>query len=100
MSPTEIISTTLYLRLTAELWLIALAVYSLRALFSKNPMFGLGLLIALITLFITTAVTYFVPDTQLSRYITSLTFTPGLFLFAVLWMLALIFKKDNGNGKY
>lgn len=97
MTPTEVINSSLYLRLSAELWLIALAVYSLRALFHKHPMFGIGLLVALIALFITTGITYFVPDLQLSRYITALTFTPSLFIFAVLWMLALIFKKDNSD---
>ena len=98
MNPIEVINTSLYLRLSAELWLIALAIYSLRIMFSKSyQLFGIGLLITMICLFIVTGITYFIPDLELSRYITSVLFTPVLFLFGVLWMLALIFKKDNGE---
>lgn len=96
MNPNDVINTSLYLRLSAELWLIALAIYSLRAMFRTSyQLFGLGLLIALVCLFIVTGITYFIPNLELSRYITAILFTPALFFFAVLWMLALIFKEDE-----
>lgn len=96
MNPSEVINTSLYLRLSAELWLIALAIYSLRVMFRKSyQLFGFGLLTTLVCLFIVTGITYFIPNLELSRYITAILFTPALFFFAVLWMLALIFTKDK-----
>lgn len=90
----EITANLLYLRLSVEIWLIALAVYSLRTLFRGNRLFGHGLLFTMCALFVATAVNYYLPE-PLGHFIVGVSFTPALVVFGIMWVVALVRHNDS-----
>lgn len=85
MNTEVIINATLYLRLTLLIVLFALSILSLRNMFKKARLFGLGLMFIIGSVLLSSGATYFA-GIETGRLVSAVFFTIALLLWCIAWV--------------